>query len=250
SGGRGKGLAQFLFEDQKGNCEFFATAAAVMLRHVGVPARFVAGFLAEEWNEYGRFYDVRQGSAHAWTEAYIGGRWVTLDATPPAGFSQAADAFYKRLERMMSALEMRWYQQVIGYDGYVQRNTFFRLSQAVSPERVLARAKRLALPGGLAAAAAACGLGLWRLRGRRRRAPRTLFERAQALLDDAGLPREAHLTPLEHARRLGRARPELAGLVPLVELHYLERYRGPALDAAQSRRAELLLADLGRALRR
>lgn len=245
----GKGLPEFLFQDRKGNCEYFATAGTILLRHLGIPSRFVAGFLAEDWNEYGRFYDVRQGSAHAWTEAYIGGRWVTLDPTPPAGFSQAADAFYKRFARLMSALEMKWYQQVIGYDAYVQRNTFFRLSQVISPERLRDLAKALALPAGLAAAAAACALGVWRLRGRRRRAPRTLFERAQALLDGAGLPREAHLTPLEHARRVEKARPELAGMVPLVELHYLERYRGSVLDTAQRQRAERLLADLDLALR-
>ncbi|MBI5208628.1 MAG: DUF3488 domain-containing protein [Elusimicrobia bacterium] len=245
-----RGLPEFLFEDKKGNCEYFATAAAILLRHAGVPARLVTGFLAEEWNEYGKFYDVRQSAAHAWTEAYVGGRWVTLDATPPAGFTQAADALYKRLERLMSALEMRWYRHIIGYDTYVQRNTFYRLSQALSPERAAAWLKKAARP--LAAAAAVAGVVLagWRFRRRGRRPPKTIFERAQALLDRAGLGREAHLTPLEHARGVGRVRPDLAAVVPLVELHYLDRYGGAGLDGGRKRRVEELLEGLELALRK
>src|SRR5205823_2513975 len=94
-------LADFLFKTRAGNCEYFATAAAILLRHVGVPTRLVTGFLSWEWNEYGRFYDVRQSQAHAWTEALVDGRWVTVDATP--GDDGLLRTFSDRLTQYLDA---------------------------------------------------------------------------------------------------------------------------------------------------
>ncbi len=51
------------------------------------------GYLGGEWNALGRYLIVRQSDAHAWVEAWIDGRWVTLDATPPAG---EASPFFRK----------------------------------------------------------------------------------------------------------------------------------------------------------
>jgi uncharacterized protein (DUF58 family) len=238
---RQKTLPDFLFKDRKGNCEFFATAAAVLLRHAGVPTRLVTGFLASEWNEYGRFYDVRQGQAHAWVEAYAGGRWVTLEPTPASGFSLARDAFFSRLERMMNALELRWYRHVIGYDSYSQRDTFFRLSQTLTKERVLGWIKTAGRPVGVLAVLAGLLLLLARVRQGLRARPTTLYGRASRLLEKAGVAREPSMTPLEHALKARSSRPELEPVVELVELHYRERYSGKGLAAAEVEKAEALM---------
>lgn len=246
SGGEGSGLSDFLFARREGNCEYFATAAAVLLRHAGVPSRLVSGFLASEFNEYGRFYDVRQSQAHAWTEAYIRGRgWVRLDATPSgAETSLWGRRLAGRLSRWVEAGNVNWYRHVIGYDNYAQRNTFHRLGLAVS------RWGLLRALGWLAAAAAGAWLlrALWRARPRRarRQAALDLFSRAQAALEDAGLRREPHWTPLEYADRVAALRPDLSAVRYLAEQHYLERYaglpRGEA-DLAEARRALALLRE-------
>lgn len=76
-------LERFLVADRRGHCEYFATAAALLLRRAGIPARYVTGYLVEEWSPMERQYLVRARHGHAWTLAWIGGRWQEIDATPP-----------------------------------------------------------------------------------------------------------------------------------------------------------------------
>ncbi|WP_232701751.1 transglutaminase domain-containing protein [Halobacterium wangiae] len=81
---------QFLFEQEQGYCEYYATAMVVMLRSQDVPARYVAGYAPGERVGEDR-YLVRGADAHAWVEVYfeqLG--WVRFDPTPSAP-RQAAD---------------------------------------------------------------------------------------------------------------------------------------------------------------
>ena len=58
-----------------------ARDARVLLRCVGVPARYVVGYYAHESAEPGVTV-VRQQDAHAWTEAWIEGvGWYTIEPT-------------------------------------------------------------------------------------------------------------------------------------------------------------------------
>ncbi|WP_041719415.1 transglutaminase TgpA family protein [Alkaliphilus oremlandii] len=73
----------FLFEEKKGYCTYFATAAAVLSRMEGVPTRYIEGYRMPSDARNG-VYTVRQKNAHAWIEVYIAGRgWITVDPTPP-----------------------------------------------------------------------------------------------------------------------------------------------------------------------
>jgi transglutaminase-like putative cysteine protease len=63
--GSGHPLDVFL-STKIGYCEHFASAMALMLRAVGVPARMVVGYLGGDYNRNGDYYLVRQRSAHAW----------------------------------------------------------------------------------------------------------------------------------------------------------------------------------------
>ena len=73
----------FLFVDQRGVCEQFATSLAVMLRSLGVPTRLVAGYGAGDYNALSGYYTVRASHAHAWVEVYFPGYgWVPFDPTP------------------------------------------------------------------------------------------------------------------------------------------------------------------------
>ncbi len=75
-------LARFLFETRLGHCEYFASSLAVLLRAAGVPSRIVNGYRGGEWNEYGKYFLVRQSDAHSWVEAWIDDEWQLLDPTP------------------------------------------------------------------------------------------------------------------------------------------------------------------------
>ena len=73
----------FLFEQQAGYCSQFATAMAVMARHVGLPARVAMGYLPGVYDPLTGATAVRAGDAHAWVEIRfrIAG-WVAFDPTP------------------------------------------------------------------------------------------------------------------------------------------------------------------------
>ena len=87
----GDPLAEFLFEKKAGYCEYFASAAVVLLRLQGVPARFVKGLsVGPQTDQGGGLHVVRDSDAHAWVEAWIPGEgWVEADPTPPGQFAEA-----------------------------------------------------------------------------------------------------------------------------------------------------------------
>ena len=86
----------FLLVSRKGYCIHFATAATVMLRALGVPARYAEGYVALEsdFDAQGRA-DIPDDRAHAWPEIYLDGvGWFPVEATPGdgvAGGEQAVD---------------------------------------------------------------------------------------------------------------------------------------------------------------
>jgi transglutaminase-like putative cysteine protease len=81
-------LEQFVLEDQVGYCEYFATAMAVMVRGLGIPARVATGYLpgrevAAPTGTAAGVYQVSSTDAHAWVEvAFEDVGWVTFDPTP------------------------------------------------------------------------------------------------------------------------------------------------------------------------
>lgn len=97
----------FLAEKQKGYCAHFASSAVLILRHMGIPARYVEGYavdamevaqdatltdqnVADYYDGYSPLeqnsvvsYDASDGNAHAWVEVYdesIG--WYPVEFTP------------------------------------------------------------------------------------------------------------------------------------------------------------------------
>ena len=77
------GLADFLLRARTGHCEYFATATVLLLRAAGIPARYATGYAAGEYSSLEDRIVVRQRHAHAWALAYVSGKWVTVDTTPP-----------------------------------------------------------------------------------------------------------------------------------------------------------------------
>jgi protein-glutamine gamma-glutamyltransferase len=114
-------LAYFLFERRAGHCEYFAAAMTVMLRDLGIPARYVGGFLPGEFNDLGGDYIVRASDAHAWVEAYFPGYgWITFDPTPPG--SGKRKGLLARLGLYWDWFQFAWDEWVINYDFVHQTN--------------------------------------------------------------------------------------------------------------------------------
>jgi transglutaminase-like putative cysteine protease len=113
-------LANFLFERKRGHCEYFASAMAIMLRTLGIPARLVNGFLSGEFNQFTGSYVVRARDAHSWVEAYFPGHgWVTFDPTP--GDPDAAAEASSRFMLYLDAGREFWREWIINYDFSHQR---------------------------------------------------------------------------------------------------------------------------------
>jgi protein-glutamine gamma-glutamyltransferase len=117
-------LADFLFRVREGHCEYFSTAMAIMLRTRGIPTRVVNGFQMGEYNDAANVYTVSQKDAHSWVEVYFPevDSWVTFDPTPAAGRPVRASTGLKaRLGKYAEALDLMWFQYVVGYDKQEQR---------------------------------------------------------------------------------------------------------------------------------
>ncbi len=243
-------LAEFLFEKKAGYCEYFASAAVILLRAQGVPARFVKGLsVGRQTDQGGGLHVVRESDAHAWVEAYLPGKgWVEVDPTPPGQLSDARPrppALSRLAERLRAALSSAWARlERLGPAAFA-RWLAGRLT-AVLEQAVRSPLAWLALAG------VVLGRRLLRaIRGFVRRPPpppRDLADRAvpedlRALVRDLerrwaglGIARPPGRGLLEHARRVTGATPPpppaLAAAGPrVVEAYYRARFGGEAPTA-------------------
>ncbi len=113
-------LVYFLFDRREGHCEYFASAMAVMLRTLGIPARIVNGFRMGEYNDVTGSYIIRGRDAHTWVEAYFPGRgWAPFDPTPAD--PKAVPGSLHRVLLYLDAMREFWREWVINYDFFHQR---------------------------------------------------------------------------------------------------------------------------------
>lgn len=223
-------LADFLFNVKTGHCEYFSSAMVVLLRTHGIAARVVNGFLPGEYNEAAGAYTVRQSDAHSWVEVYFPETrsWVTFDPTPSAGrVEPVRTGITAQLQKYAEAMELLWYQYVVGYDKQEQRslatslhNQVFDYGRLVTDMLATVRSyltgnvlllALAAIGAGLIAFLALFGRRLWRWTSAGVRISATdgraysnvqFYERLISLLEQRGLSRERHLTPLEFADRM------------------------------------------------
>lgn len=141
-------LDQFMFNNKRGFCGHYASAAAFIFRSAGIPARVVSGYLGGEYNQSNDYITVRQYDAHAWVEVYTNAGWKIFDATAVVAperlngsLSQSAalnDEFknninfglvslsnyaainWLRLE--LENLDYQWSSWVLGFDKNKQQN--------------------------------------------------------------------------------------------------------------------------------
>jgi transglutaminase-like putative cysteine protease len=74
------GVDYFLFDEQEGYCDYYASAMVVMLRAVGVPARYVRGYARLQKEE--GVYHLLESDGHAWPEVFFPDYgWVEFEPT-------------------------------------------------------------------------------------------------------------------------------------------------------------------------
>jgi transglutaminase-like putative cysteine protease len=109
-------ISDFLFRRRQGHCEYFASAMAVMLRTLGVPARVVTGFQSGEFNPISGWLVIRSSDAHSWVEAWMPRRgWTVFDPTPPDPNAGAVTA-WTRIGYYFDAAETFWQEWVLNYN--------------------------------------------------------------------------------------------------------------------------------------
>jgi protein-glutamine gamma-glutamyltransferase len=274
-------LTHFLFETRAGHCEYFASAMTIMLRTLGVPTRYVTGFLGGDYNDVGGDFIVRARNAHSWVEAYFPGYgWVTFDPTPPG-----ADRPVSLLMRMgfyWDWFQLQWSEWVVNYD-FLHQDTLVQNLRSTSRDwsaRMRGEIERARNAGtarlrrwqtAVAAAplwipillALLMGLVLgirntalrewlalaWRLRLRRGPLPSQAaalsYRRMLRLLERRGWTKSPDQTPLEFAAALPNGR--VAGPVThLTQMYQAARFGGQTADAGK---LASLLAEVQAALR-
>jgi len=83
----------FMFDSKVGYCTYYATSMVTLVRSIGLPARYVEGFVTPAGPQPGSRYPVLNSNAHAWVEVYFEGvGWVRFEPTLPfAGILEEED---------------------------------------------------------------------------------------------------------------------------------------------------------------
>ncbi len=253
-------LYDFLFVTKAGHCEYFATAQAVMMRTLGIPARVINGFRRGNFNRWSEHFIVRQSDAHSWVEGYFPGMgWVEFDSTP---VSPGSDPFLLTWTagQFLDAIEVFW-TDVVTFDHLKQYGFFQALGEEfretwsrISEERLelgqaiqywrgqLSSGSLLFLVALLAAASGATLLArnyrsylglIWKQRVLRHEdwelAPHYYLELLK-ILARRGFSKGASETPGEFAKRI---RQEVGSSIPdhLTELYYRNRFGNHPLES-------------------
>jgi len=220
-------LSQFLLHDRAGHCEYFATAATLLLRQAGISARYALGFAVPEGGPAAQACVVRARDAHAWALVYVEGAWHDFDATP--GSWRATEAKQRSwFEPLNDALAwMRYHFSLWRY--YGDRGALGTIILWITPLPVL-------------------WIG-WRLFSRQRRVrvqaaqhkqsqrrhggADSEFYRIEQHLAEAGFPRGDGETPGGWVRRLETMDVRVPALREIVTLHYAYRFDPRGITAAQ-----------------
>jgi transglutaminase-like putative cysteine protease len=262
-------LADFLFNVKEGHCEYFSTAMAVMLRTQGLATRVVNGFLPGQFNAAADAFTVRQSDAHSWVEVYFPetNSWVTFDPTPSAGRTpRVRTGLAAQLSKYSEALDLMWFQYVIGYDKQEQRSLAaswqkrlfdLRRSAAVKFDqagRAWPSAIRpllfslIALGAGVMMFLLAVrirrqgwrrGLKVWGFRTASESSRVDFYERLTALLEKRGAKRPSHQTPLEFASLVG-----MSEALAITQAYNRVRFGGEQLSGRELREIETILTEL------
>lgn len=222
-------LTKFLLTSRSGHCEYFASATVMLLRTLGIPARYAVGYSVHE--PRGSGYIVRERDGHAWCLVWNSANkcWEDFDTTPPSwvAIESRRTAFGEWFADMRSWLGLQ-YAKLRWRQAHLQQYFLWALIPVL-----------LVLLGHI----------IFRRRGKRRKpeeaaklAPATWpgldseFYQLEKKLAGRGVPRQIG-EPLSDWLERALAEPGLVNLrVPLLELlrlHYRHRFDPQGLSAEE-----------------
>ncbi|MEO7297809.1 MAG: transglutaminase domain-containing protein [Verrucomicrobiota bacterium] len=120
-------LGKFLTDARSGHCEYFGTAAVLLLREAKIPARYATGYLVDDSERKGKTYVVRERDAHAWALVFRTNKnvWEDFDVTP-ASADRAAKFKASRWEPLRDFFSIlkfyfsRWRWSKTSYSAYLK----------------------------------------------------------------------------------------------------------------------------------
>ncbi len=242
-------ILAFLEGDLAGHCEYFASALVLLARDLEIPARLVNGFAGGHENRIGGFLELTRSDAHTWVEVhYANAGWVRYDPTPPDLRSRAAPplSLSTNVRDLASAVELWWFQRVVGFDrsdqmfaiqrawlawkgaqhgqsGAHEKNGRSRAAwdvKATGPWREAAAALALATAAGLVV--------WWVRRWRARLQVHPAYGEALRTLARRNLERGPAVTPRAFARQVASKLPDgpASAFAALTERYLAERFGG------------------------
>lgn len=149
----------FLFQTQRGFCEYFASSFVFLMRAAGIPARVVLGYQGGEVNPNSNYLIVRQSDAHAWAEVWREDKgWQRVDPTAAVapsriehglneslteedrfmrnglfGVNSQDLAWLNYLSLKMDSMNYSWHRWVLNYDEEGQKSLLQRLFGSSAP---------------------------------------------------------------------------------------------------------------------
>lgn len=232
-------LEYFLFDIQAGYCDYYATAMAMMLRVVGVPARTASGYAEGTFDEESGAYFVTERDAHTWVEVFFPEYgWIEFEPTAgesplerPAGDDPAQlTPNQPQPEPTPAAGAPGAEPTPLGQNELPPQFTGEELLEG--QENTAAASPLMAWWLVLLALVIVIPIGallIWRVRSSgptifTAELPLQVYERLERWSQRLGMPVRASHTPHEHARTLSNALPEAEPYVREVTDSYV-RYR-------------------------
>jgi transglutaminase-like putative cysteine protease len=231
----------FLFDVQRGYFDYHASAMAVMLRSLGIPARVASGYvLAPASSDGAGRYTLTERDAFAWPEVYFPGiGWVEFSPTPtqpliqrPGSVPAAAPVGTGSTTDPNPAEE----------PGLDIPSVAPSVPDATAATDSGASSNRMWIALGVVAALVAVAAGgakvawEWGMRGLPRQAQ--LWEKTARLATLAGLRPASNETPREFSLRLGEAVPGTGGARYLAAAYERTKFGGKQLSEDEAERVE------------
>jgi transglutaminase-like putative cysteine protease len=246
-------LEEFLFHRRVGFCEHYAASFATLMRLAGVPARVVIGYLGGEYNDFGRFFLVRQSDTHAWCEIWLpDSGWTRVDPTSAVAPGRASldlnsflqrrvafgetdtrgnalatqlsrSAIFTNIRLAWETLNYEWDTRVLGFDSDVQESFLASIGIA-NDGSFLPVAETLVI----AAALLLIYAGWMQLRTRSRvDRVKALYERFCRRLARLGVRRSPWEGPSDFSRRAAQLLPDESERIRQISNTYIELRYSP-----------------------